>query len=109
MEFYILVKEIKRVTISDGGGKGTGKDTTAVAGGNPAGSVSSGRRISLRTLLPVVLVLGILLPFVFVRVAILLPVVLNLVTVSLENLKEGDEDLLIFFLDFFLIKSYLKK
>jgi alpha-1,4-galacturonosyltransferase len=80
MEFYIPGNELKRVTISNGGGKGTGKDTTAVAGGNPAGSVSSGRRISLRTLLPVVLVLGILLPFV---------------------LKEGDEDLFIFFLDFF--------
>jgi hypothetical protein len=78
MEFYIPVKEIKRVTISNS-------------------SVSSGRQISLRTLLPVVLVLGILLLFVFVRVAILLPVVLNLVTVSLENLKEGDEDLFIFF------------
>jgi alpha-1,4-galacturonosyltransferase len=71
MKFYISAKGIKRVTISNGGGKGSGKDTTAVAGGNPAGSVSSGRRISLRTVLPVVLVLGILLPFVFVRVAIL--------------------------------------
>ncbi|KAK2387369.1 putative galacturonosyltransferase [Trifolium repens] len=71
MKFYISAKGIKRVTISNGGGKGSGKDTTAVAGGSPAGSVSSGRRISLRTVLPVVLVLGILLPFVFVRVAIL--------------------------------------
>jgi hypothetical protein len=35
MEFYIPVKEIKRVAISNGGGKGTGTDTTAVAGGNP--------------------------------------------------------------------------
>ncbi|PNX75820.1 hypothetical protein L195_g031762 [Trifolium pratense] len=71
MKFYISAKGIKRVTISNGGSKGSGKDTTAVTGGNPAGSIFSGRRISLRTVLPVVLVLGILLPFVFVRVAIL--------------------------------------
>ncbi|WJX88707.1 hypothetical protein P8452_70763 [Trifolium repens] len=35
MEFYIPVKEIKRVTLSNGGCKGSGKDTTAVAGWNP--------------------------------------------------------------------------
>jgi len=70
MKFYISAKGIKRVTISNG--KGSGKDTTTTAGGgSPTVSGSSGRRISLRTVLPVVLVLGILLPFVFVRVAIL--------------------------------------
>jgi len=70
MKFYISAKGIKRVTISNG--KGSAKDTTATAGGgSPTVSGSSGRRISLRTVLPVVLVLGILLPFVFVRVAIL--------------------------------------
>jgi ABC-type uncharacterized transport system ATPase subunit len=57
MEFYIHVKEIKRVMISNGGGKESGKDTTAVAGQNPAGSVSFCHQILLQTLLPMVLVL----------------------------------------------------
>jgi hypothetical protein len=43
MEFYIPIKEIQSVTISNGGGKGSSKDTTAVAG---------------RTLLLMVLFLG---------------------------------------------------
>ncbi|KAI4308073.1 hypothetical protein L6164_031186 [Bauhinia variegata] len=63
MKFYISTKGIKRVTISNGAG-GAGKGlakTTAPAT----------RRISIRTLLPVVLVLGIVLPFLFVRVAFL--------------------------------------
>ncbi|KAJ1407963.1 hypothetical protein SESBI_23997 [Sesbania bispinosa] len=71
MKFYISAKGIKRVTISNsaGAGKGSAK-TTAAASASPV-AASSGRRISLRTVLPVVLVLGIVLPFLFVRVAIL--------------------------------------
>uniref|UniRef100_I1KY26 Hexosyltransferase n=1 Tax=Glycine max TaxID=3847 RepID=I1KY26_SOYBN len=64
MKFYISTRGIKRVTISNSEGKGSAK-TTAVAAG-------SGRRISARTVFPVVLVLGIVLPFLFVRIAILM-------------------------------------
>ncbi|XP_058788234.1 probable galacturonosyltransferase 15 [Vicia villosa] len=71
MKFYISAKGIKRFTISNGGGKGSAKDTSATAAGGPTVTASSSRRISLRTVLPVVLVLGIVLPFIFVRVAIL--------------------------------------
>lgn len=69
MKFYISAKGIKRVTISNGG-KGSAKGTTTAVG-TPTTTGGSGRRISLRTVLPVVLVLGIVLPFIFVRVAIL--------------------------------------
>ncbi|CAI8596509.1 unnamed protein product [Vicia faba] len=71
MKFYISAKGIKRFTISNGGGKGSAKDTSATAAGVPTVTTSSSRRISLRTVLPVVLVLGLVLPFIFVRVAIL--------------------------------------
>ncbi|KAG4924031.1 probable galacturonosyltransferase 15 [Glycine soja] len=64
MKFYISTKGIKRVTISNGEGKGSAK-TTAVAAG-------AGRRISARTVFPVMVVLGIVLPFLFVRIAILM-------------------------------------
>ncbi|RDY01743.1 putative galacturonosyltransferase 15, partial [Mucuna pruriens] len=66
MKFYISAKGIKRVTISngDGAGKGSVKTTTAATG--------SGRRISARTVFPAVVVLGIVLPFLFVRIAILM-------------------------------------
>ncbi|XP_065629288.1 probable galacturonosyltransferase 15 isoform X2 [Quercus suber] len=64
MKFYISTKGIKRLTISSPvAGKGlpeTAKATTALS-----------RRIPSRTLLPVVLVLGIVLPFLFVRIAFL--------------------------------------
>jgi len=66
MKFYISTKGIRRVTISNGDGKGSAKTTTA---GTGAGSA---RRISVRTVFPVVLVLGIVLPFLFVRIAILM-------------------------------------
>ncbi|XP_021898387.1 probable galacturonosyltransferase 15 [Carica papaya] len=58
MKFYISTTGIKKVTISNSGiGAGKGSATN--------------RRIFSRTLWPVVLVLGILLPFLFVRIAIL--------------------------------------
>ncbi|KAL0002210.1 hypothetical protein SO802_015991 [Lithocarpus litseifolius] len=64
MKFYISTKGIKRLTISSpDAGKGlpeTAKATTALS-----------RRIPSRTLLPVALVLGIVLPFLFVRIAFL--------------------------------------
>lgn len=63
MKYYISTSGIKRVTISNGGGgKGSAKAVAAAV---------SGRRISARTVLPVVLVLAIVLPFLFVRFAIL--------------------------------------
>ncbi|XP_048327804.1 probable galacturonosyltransferase 15 isoform X2 [Ziziphus jujuba] len=56
MKFYISTSGIKKVTISS-----SGKGAPATAS----------RRVSSRTFLPVVLVLGILLPFLFVRIAFL--------------------------------------
>ncbi|TKY46802.1 galacturonosyltransferase 15 [Spatholobus suberectus] len=67
MKFYISTKGIKRVTISNGAGKGSAKTTAAASPG-----AGSGRRISARTALPAVVVLGIVLPFLFVRIAILM-------------------------------------
>jgi len=61
MKFYISTTGIKRVTISSTGAAGKGSPTKATAT----------RRISSRTLLPVVLVLGIALPFLFMRIAFL--------------------------------------
>lgn len=54
MKFYISTSGIKKVTISS-----SGKGVPATAS----------RRISSRTVLPVLLVLGIVLPFLFVRIA----------------------------------------
>lgn len=73
MKFYISAKGIKRVTIPNGAGagKGSAKGTTTTTAAATTAAASSGRRISLRTVLPVVLVLGIVLPFLFVRIAIL--------------------------------------
>ncbi|KAJ0113324.1 hypothetical protein Patl1_01479 [Pistacia atlantica] len=62
MKFYISATGIKRVTISNSG-KGS-----LVA---PALTLASRRISGSRALLPVVLVLGIVLPFFFVRVAFL--------------------------------------
>ncbi|KAK4769839.1 hypothetical protein SAY87_030371 [Trapa incisa] len=60
MKFYISGSGIRQVTISNSGaGKGS-RETVAPA-----------RRLTSRTLLPVVLVLGIGLPFLFVRIAFL--------------------------------------
>ncbi|XP_035549337.1 probable galacturonosyltransferase 15 isoform X2 [Juglans regia] len=61
MKFYISTTGIKRVTISSSG--------SAVKGSLPTATAS--RRIPSRTVLPVVLVLGIALPFLFVRIAFL--------------------------------------
>jgi hypothetical protein len=61
MKFYISTTGIKRVTISSSGAAAKASPTKATAP----------RRISIRTLLPVVLVLGIALPFLFVRIAFL--------------------------------------
>jgi hypothetical protein len=59
MKFYISTTEIKRVPISNTGAAGKGSSTKATAT----------RRISSRRLLPVVLGLGIALPFLLMRVA----------------------------------------
>lgn len=67
MKFYISAKGIKKVTISNGAG--TGKEPAKTT---TAGAVAAARRIPVRSLLPVLLVLGIVLPFLFVRVAILM-------------------------------------
>ena len=97
MKFYISTKGIKRLTISSSGaGKGlpeTAKATTALS-----------RRISSRTLLPVVLVLGILLPFLFVRIAFL---VLESTTACYSPLGKI-LNFYIFFLIFFF-SSFLKR
>ncbi|XAR52786.1 Polygalacturonate 4-alpha-galacturonosyltransferase [Bertholletia excelsa] len=73
MKFYVSATGIKRVTIS-----------SAVAGGGSLGRVGGGggfwevmkgkgtpgaRRLSHRTVLPAVVMLGIILPFLFVRIA----------------------------------------
>ncbi|XP_058208728.1 probable galacturonosyltransferase 15 isoform X1 [Rhododendron vialii] len=65
MKFYISASGIKRVTVSNdvaGGGGGSG-------GMKGKGTASSGRRLSQRTVFPVVLMLGIVLPCLFLRVA----------------------------------------
>ncbi|KAL3508986.1 hypothetical protein ACH5RR_028387 [Cinchona calisaya] len=75
MKFYISASGIKRVTISssvpaDGGGGGGGGGRMKGGKGSAAGGGT--RRIYHRTvLLPVVLMLGLLLPFLFVRIAFL--------------------------------------
>lgn len=63
MKFYISTTGIKRVTISN---SSTGKRSS-----EPAAALASRRITSSRTLLPVLIVLGIVLPFLFVRVAFL--------------------------------------
>ncbi|XP_021300778.1 probable galacturonosyltransferase 15 [Herrania umbratica] len=70
MKFYISTTGIKRVTISNstgGGGGGGGKGPTVAA----TGAAAARGRLSSRTVLPLVLVLGIVLPFLFVRIAFL--------------------------------------
>jgi hypothetical protein len=68
MKFYISTRGIKRVTISSSS-SGTGKGSPPTA--TPTTTTTTSRRINSRTLLPVVLVLGIVLPFLFVRIAFL--------------------------------------
>ena len=72
MKSYISTTGIKRVTISNssgggGGGGGGSKGATVAA----TGAAAARGRLSSRTLLPVALVLGIALPFLFVRIAFL--------------------------------------
>lgn len=65
MKFYISASGIKRVTVSNdvaGGGGGSG-------GMKGKGTAPLGRRLSQRTVFPVVLMLGIVLPCLFLRVA----------------------------------------
>lgn len=66
-KFYISATGIKRVTISNASEGGGSKGATVAA---TSAAAARGRLLS-RTLLPVVLVLGIVLPFVFVRIAFL--------------------------------------
>ncbi|XP_028760240.1 probable galacturonosyltransferase 15 isoform X2 [Neltuma alba] len=71
MKFYISAKGIKRVIAisnSGGGGAGKGLAKTSTAATAPA---AGGRRISAGAFLPAVLLLGIVLPFLFVRIAFL--------------------------------------
>ncbi|KAK9011499.1 hypothetical protein V6N11_044347 [Hibiscus sabdariffa] len=67
MKSYISTTGIKRVTISNSIEGGVSKGTTVAA----TGAAAARGRLSSRPLLPVVLVLGILLPFLFVRIAFL--------------------------------------
>ncbi|KAF4373203.1 hypothetical protein G4B88_007216 [Cannabis sativa] len=67
MKFYISTSGIKRVTISSSGAGKAAPPSTFT----PTAAVAGTRRITIRTLLPVVLVLGLLLPFLFVRVTFL--------------------------------------
>ncbi|CAI9089080.1 OLC1v1023583C1 [Oldenlandia corymbosa var. corymbosa] len=76
MKFYISTSGIKRVTIGDGGGGGGGAGVVNMKGGGGKGGLPVGRTrrggglYHHRTvLLPVVLMLGLLLPFLFVRIA----------------------------------------
>uniref|UniRef100_A0A2N9FBX1 Uncharacterized protein n=1 Tax=Fagus sylvatica TaxID=28930 RepID=A0A2N9FBX1_FAGSY len=62
----VTTRGIKRVTFSS---SGTGKGSPPTA--TPTTTTTTSRRINSRTLLPVVLVLGIVLPFLFVRIAFL--------------------------------------
>ncbi|GFS36379.1 hypothetical protein Acr_00g0045650 [Actinidia rufa] len=70
MKFYISESGIKRVTIS----------SAVASGGNGGG----GRRLSHRTVLLAVLMLAIILPFLFVRIAF---VVLESSTVCSSSLE----------------------
>ncbi|KAK8497808.1 hypothetical protein V6N13_076488 [Hibiscus sabdariffa] len=67
MKSYISTTGIKRVTISNSIEGGVSKGATVAA----TGAAAARARLSSRPLLPVVLVLGILLPFLFVRIAFL--------------------------------------
>lgn len=74
MKFYISARGIKRLTISEaGGGGGGGRGAMKGGKGSAAAASAAGggtRRIyQRRVLLPVVLTLGLLLPFLFVRTA----------------------------------------
>lgn len=72
MKFYISTTGIKRVTISNEADSESPASAAAAAmKGKGVAATGSSRRISYRTVLPAVLVLGIVLPFVFVRIAFL--------------------------------------
>lgn len=67
MKFYISTSGIKRVTIGGGGGGGIMKGGKGLPAGG--GGARRGLYHHRTVLLPVVLTLGLLLPFLFVRVA----------------------------------------
>lgn len=71
MKFYISTSGIKRVTIGGGGGGGGGimKGGKGLPAGGGGGGTRRGMYHHRTVLLPVVLTLGLLLPFLFVRVA----------------------------------------
>ncbi|KAK4275536.1 hypothetical protein QN277_018601 [Acacia crassicarpa] len=73
MKFYISAKGIKRViAISNSRGGGVaGKGSEKATSTAETAAAAGGRRISAGVFLPVVLLLGILLPFLFVRTAFL--------------------------------------
>uniref|UniRef100_A0A5B7BT36 Hexosyltransferase n=1 Tax=Davidia involucrata TaxID=16924 RepID=A0A5B7BT36_DAVIN len=75
MKFYISTTGIKRLTISSAVGSGGGGGGGGGGGAGGLWQVMKGkgspatRRISHRAVLPALLILGILLPFLFVRIA----------------------------------------
>ncbi|XP_044491635.1 probable galacturonosyltransferase 15 isoform X2 [Mangifera indica] len=84
MKFYISTTGINRVTISN-----SGEGSLAV----PILTLASRRISSFRTLLPVVLVLGIVLPFFFVRVAFLVLESSSVCSSSLDCISGNDSSL----------------
>lgn len=83
MKFYISASGIKRVTISSrSSGNGGGGGFWEVMKGK--GTAPFGRRLSQRTLLPVVLMLAIILPFLFLRIAF---IVLESATICSSSLE----------------------
>ena len=75
MKFYILANGIQRVMISssvaeDGGGAGGGGGFDEAMKGKKGSPSGGTRRIYHRVVLPVALIFSLLLPFLFVRIAI---------------------------------------
>ncbi|XP_054790183.1 probable galacturonosyltransferase 15 [Prosopis cineraria] len=93
MKFYISAKGTKRVIAISNSGGGAGKASTKTSTAAAAG----GRRISAGAVLPVVLLLGIVLPLLFVRIAFLVlesaAVCSSLDCVRWRFLSEGDTSL----------------
>lgn len=70
MKFYISTSGIKRVTISNDSASSSPPAAEMKGKGTPLTTAGS-RRISYRTMLPALLLFGIVLPFMFVRIAFL--------------------------------------
>lgn len=83
MKFYISATGTKRVTVSSAVGGGGGGASGGVLEVMKAKGTPAGRRLSYRTLLPAVVMLGLILPFLFVRIAF---VVLESATICSSSL-----------------------